>query len=46
MDTRATPGALPDPIAAADDPQWYMDAIIYQLHVKAFFDSNGDGIGD
>jgi maltose alpha-D-glucosyltransferase/alpha-amylase len=26
--------------------QWYKDAIIYQLHVKAFFDSNGDGIGD
>src|SRR6056297_3703630 len=28
------------------DPQWYMDAVIYQLHVKAFFDSNDDGIGD
>ena len=25
---------------------WYKDAIIYQLHVKAFSDSNGDGIGD
>jgi maltose alpha-D-glucosyltransferase/alpha-amylase len=25
---------------------WYKDAIIYQLHIKAFFDSNGDGIGD
>jgi maltose alpha-D-glucosyltransferase/alpha-amylase len=25
---------------------WYKDAIIYQLHVKGFFDSNGDGIGD
>jgi maltose alpha-D-glucosyltransferase / alpha-amylase len=25
---------------------WYKDAIIYQLHVKAFADSNGDGIGD
>ena len=25
---------------------WYKDAIIYQLHVKAFQDSNGDGIGD
>jgi maltose alpha-D-glucosyltransferase/alpha-amylase len=25
---------------------WYKDAIIYQLHVKAFFDSNADGIGD
>ncbi len=28
------------------DPQWYKDAIIYELHVKAFFDSNDDGIGD
>ena len=27
-------------------PDWYKDAIIYQLHIKAFFDSNGDGIGD
>ena len=26
--------------------QWYKDAVIYQLHVKAFYDSNGDGIGD
>jgi maltose alpha-D-glucosyltransferase/alpha-amylase len=32
---------LPD-----DDPLWYKDAIIYQAHVKSFFDSNNDGIGD
>ena len=25
---------------------WYKDAIIYQIHVRTFFDSNGDGIGD
>jgi len=25
---------------------WFKDAIIYQLHVRAFFDSNGDGVGD
>jgi maltose alpha-D-glucosyltransferase/alpha-amylase len=25
---------------------WYKDAIIYQTHIKAFFDSNNDGIGD
>jgi maltose alpha-D-glucosyltransferase/alpha-amylase len=30
----------------ATDQLWYKDAIIYQLHVKSFFDSNGDGIGD
>ncbi len=29
-----------------DDPFWYKDAIVYELHVKTFFDSNGDGIGD
>ena len=31
---------------AADDALWFKDAIVYQLHVKAFNDSNGDGIGD
>ena len=30
----------------ADDPLWYKDAVVYELHVKAFFDSNQDGIGD
>ena len=29
-----------------DDPLWYKDAIIYEVHVRAFADSNGDGIGD
>ncbi|HET8855392.1 MAG TPA: maltose alpha-D-glucosyltransferase, partial [Salinimicrobium sp.] len=29
-----------------DHIHWYKDAIIYELHIKAFFDSNGDGIGD
>ncbi len=29
-----------------DDPLWYKDAIIYELHIRAFYDSNGDGIGD
>ena len=28
------------------DPLWYKDAVIYETHVKAFFDSNSDGIGD
>ena len=32
----------PDP----RDPLWYKDAVIYQLHVKSFMDSNGDGVGD
>jgi maltose alpha-D-glucosyltransferase / alpha-amylase len=29
-----------------NDPLWYKDAIIYELHVRAFRDSNADGIGD
>jgi maltose alpha-D-glucosyltransferase/alpha-amylase len=29
-----------------DKLHWYKDAIIYELHIKAFFDGNGDGIGD
>jgi maltose alpha-D-glucosyltransferase / alpha-amylase len=28
------------------DPEWYKDAIIYELHVRSFQDSNGDGVGD
>ncbi len=32
--------------AADRDPLWYKDAIIYETHVKAFFDANGDGVGD
>jgi maltose alpha-D-glucosyltransferase/alpha-amylase len=34
------------PTTRPADPLWYKDAVIYELHVKAFFDSNGDGIGD
>jgi maltose alpha-D-glucosyltransferase/alpha-amylase len=34
------------PSAADHDPLWYKDAIIYQAHVKSFFDSNNDGVGD
>ncbi len=34
------------PAAFIDDPLWYKDAVIYQLHVKSFFDANNDGIGD
>jgi maltose alpha-D-glucosyltransferase/alpha-amylase len=41
IDTQETPAAALD-----NDELWYKDAIIYQLHVKAFADSNNDGIGD
>src|SRR3954466_457999 len=30
----------------AIDPLWYKDAVIYEVHVRAFFDGNNDGIGD
>ncbi|MDE5456527.1 maltose alpha-D-glucosyltransferase [Bradyrhizobium sp. CSA112] len=41
LDTKEAPAA-----DAVTDELWYKDAIIYQLHVKAFADSNNDGIGD
>ncbi|MEO8248935.1 MAG: maltose alpha-D-glucosyltransferase [Burkholderiales bacterium] len=34
------------PPALAEDPLWYKDAVIYELHIKAYADANGDGIGD
>ncbi|WP_081771552.1 maltose alpha-D-glucosyltransferase [Paraburkholderia nodosa] len=34
------------PSMLSDDPLWYKDAIIYQVHLKSFFDSNNDGVGD
>jgi maltose alpha-D-glucosyltransferase/alpha-amylase len=33
-------------MALSSNPHWYRDAVIYQLHVKSFFDANDDGIGD
>ena len=33
-------------IALSDDPMWFKDAIIYEIHVRAFQDSTNDGIGD
>ncbi|MCU0813767.1 MAG: alpha-amylase family glycosyl hydrolase [Burkholderiaceae bacterium] len=42
-DVRPQPAAA---VAQAADPLWYRDAVIYELHVKAYADGNGDGIGD
>jgi maltose alpha-D-glucosyltransferase/alpha-amylase len=36
----------PVPSKPPSDPLWYKDAVIYQLHVKSFFDANNDGVGD
>ncbi len=35
-----------NPHSSDDNLRWYKDAIIYEVHIKAFYDSNGDGIGD
>ncbi len=35
-----------NPAVDAADPLWYKDAVIYELHIKAYADGNGDGIGD
>src|SRR5690606_38764250 len=37
------PSTMQDP---SGDALWYKDAIIYQVHVRAFADSDADGIGD
>ena len=36
----------PTLLQTAQDPLWFKDAIIYQLHLKSFFDGNNDGVGD
>ena len=37
---------LDEPALIEDTPLWYKDAVIYEVHVRAFCDGNGDGIGD
>ena len=32
--------------SSAGDARWYRDAVFYQLHVRSYADSNGDGVGD
>ena len=46
MSEPPSPAATVCCCSSSDDDLWYKDAIIYQLHVKAFADSNSDGIGD
>ncbi|QNI34312.1 maltose alpha-D-glucosyltransferase [Alloacidobacterium dinghuense] len=46
MGTHITPVRRAKKAGSASDPLWYKDAIIYELHVRAFADSNSDGIGD
>jgi len=46
MSAHITPLRQVKSAGSASDPFWYKDAIIYELHVRAFADSNNDGIGD
>src|SRR5262245_13938379 len=50
MTTETARAAGTVPVAAAQpevsDPLWYKDAIIYEAHVRAFFDSDANGVGD
>jgi maltose alpha-D-glucosyltransferase/alpha-amylase len=46
LDPTLAAAAAPADAQAIERPYWYKDAIVYQLHIKAFFDSNDDGIGD
>jgi maltose alpha-D-glucosyltransferase/alpha-amylase len=48
MNIRLDPNTLrtASPAPLTDDPVWYKDAVIYQVHVKSFFDANNDGVGD
>lgn len=41
MGTRRT-----QPVSISKEPLWYKDAVIYELHVRSFCDSSGDGVGD
>jgi maltose alpha-D-glucosyltransferase/alpha-amylase len=43
---RRRSGATTGAAHLVDDPEWYKDAVIYELRVRSFFDSNDDGIGD
>src|SRR5262245_20838242 len=44
--TRSAESVPPAASASPDDPLWYKDAIVYEAHIKSFFDSNNDGVGD
>jgi len=46
LDVTAKAAAAPAAAVTATDPHWYRDAVVYQLHVKSFFDANDDGVGD
>ena len=51
--TRPRPGTRPelakggeDGVLLATSPDWWRDAVFYQIYVRSFADGNGDGVGD
>ena len=38
--------SIPDPFDRSVDPRWYKRAVFYEVLVRGFADSNGDGTGD
>lgn len=44
--TRWRPSSRWKVTSLKDDPLWYKDAIIYEVPIKSFFDSDNDGVGD
>lgn len=44
--TNTAAAASPADVEWANDPLWFKDAIVYELHIKAFYDSDGNGLGD
>ena len=41
-----TPTVTPDPYAGTDGFRWWNDTVFYEIFVRSFYDSDGDGIGD
>jgi hypothetical protein len=41
-----TVNARTTPVYGFDDPRWWDHAVFYEIFVRSFYDSNGDGVGD
>ena len=46
MDSQTATQVKPKGKTQENDPLWYKDAVVYELHVRSFYDSSGDGYGD